>query len=403
MNRCLPTFWIQPRFMAVVFCRAVVIGGLSACVTAPVAMAQVTAPPANVTPTTPAAPTAPAAVKPTTVPAPKMLSNGEKTSSTPTTALIAAFVKDNVTRLAGDDADVASVARGDLVTAAMSPNTLQPSTVIYLDTYINALARELAPLMAKNLSMRTKLNIGIVVAKVADSSKSILPATALQGLIQTLLQDANEGVALWGMKAAAAVLTAPNQTAPNGTLLRLIIPTIESHKLSGAITQEAYGALQDSSPQVIDTLVKLYARRVGIYKTGAIPQEPAVERHASAVLTVQAGMWSKLTAADRLKVMNLIADLLSDSSKAMLGKVSVDEMEQLRLLLIQTGAAVSVVADGVPDVALHDQAIRLSKAGGTTPPATMVQMVVPIVAAIRTDFPQTGAAVGNVVPVAAKP
>ena len=399
MNRCLPTFWIQPRHTAVAIYRTAVICGLAVGVAVPVAMAQVTALPAGTVPA------APAGLKPapTTVPAPKMLSNSEKTSSTPTTALIVTFVKENVARLVGDDADVASVARGDLVTAAMSPNTLQPSSVIYLDTYINALAKELTPLLAKNLSMRAKLNIGIVAAKVADSSKPILPATALQSLIQTLLQDPNEGVALWGMKAAAAVLTAPNQTAPNGTLLRLILPTIESHKLSGAITQEAYGALQDLSPQVIDTLLKLYARRVGIYKTGTIPQDPTVERHASAVLTVQAGMWSKLTVADRLKVMNLIADLLSDSSKAMLGKVSVEEMEQLRLLLIQTGAAVSVVADGVPDVALHDQAIRLSKAGTNTPPATMVQMVAPVVAAIRTDFPQTGAAAGNVVPSVAKP
>ena len=398
MNRCLPTFFIRSRHTVTALHQAVLICGLTLGVLAPMAIAQVTAPPkvpGGTTPVTSA---------PTTLPAPKPLKNEEKTSSSPTTAIIQSFVKDNVTRLTMEDADVATVARGDLVTAAMSPNPSTPSSVIYLDTYINALAREFSSALAKNVSLRTKLNIAIVVAKVADASKPILPATALQNLIVQMMQDPNEGVSLWGMKGAAAILTAPNQPAPNGVLLRLILPTIESHKLSGAITDEAYGALQDLNPQVIDILVKLYARRVGIYKTGAIPQDPAVEHHASAVLTVQASMWSKLTPADRVKVMNLIADLLSDSAKAMTGKVSVSDKEQLRTVISQTGAAVSVVADSLPDVSLHALALSLSKIGSNnTPPVAVVQMVEPIVKAIRTDFPQNGAAAGNIVPNVAKP
>src|SRR6185437_14786933 len=102
------------------------------------------------------------------------------------------------------------------------------------------------------------------------------------------------------------------------------------HKLSGPITDEAYAALQDPTPEVIGELIKLYEKRVALYKTG-IPEEPAAEARASTRLTVQEGMWPKLSVADQKKVMSLIAELLSGASKALGDKEQSANFDQLRL------------------------------------------------------------------------
>ncbi len=392
MNRCLPPFCIRSGPVATALYRGVVGCGLTLCFAAPVTMAQTAIVPAGAVP---AVPTTTAVVRP------KQPILSEKTSLTPNTQDIVAFIKENVARLADDDAETVSNARGDLLAGSFSTSNV-PASVVYLDAYVGAVARELAALQAQKPSLRVKVNIGIVAAKVADNAKAILPATALQNVIKTLMQDPNDAVALWGMKAAAAVLTAPNQTTPNVALLRLILPTVDAHHLSGPITDEAYAALLDPSPPVIDTLINLYAKRVAVYKTGAIPQDPSVELRASAPLTTQSGMWSKLSVRDRQTVMNIIADLLSEASGAMGKKENVDSVDQLRLAITKACAAVSVVAGSLNNNDLREQAERASKLPSNASAATVVQVITPIVAAVRKAFPMTAAA-GNIVPSLPKP
>jgi hypothetical protein len=404
MKPCFPTLCTRRCSVNKVLQYLTVGCGVMAMLAASVAEAQTGRPPvptatgttSTLAPGT-ALPTPPPSTAPV-LPVPKAIASTIKMNLAPAPAdytTITDFIKANVARLASDDADASSGGRNDLVAGGASPSPAQPASTSYLSFYMSTLSRELTALLGKKPSIRVKLNVAIVTARVAESSKTILPpAIQLQNLIAAEMQDANDAVAIWGMKAAAAALSAPNQPKPNDVLLNLIIPTLEKHKLSGAMTSEAYNALQDSNPTVISTLIKVYEKRIALYKDG-IPQEPLVERAASNHLTVQSEMWSKMSDSDHLRVMNLIADLLAAASKASQDSDYADSIDQLRALVIDTCKAVWVVANGNPAMAdLAAEALRASKMGNNTPPATIVQVINPLVEGMRKAFPM-GASAGT--------
>lgn len=318
-------------------------------------------------------------------PAPKPISNDEKLSLAPNVATIEKFVKDDVARLAGDDVDAASSARSELISGSISAKPDQPASAPYVQSYLSALSRELSAILAKNPNVRVKVNVAILAAKVAENVKPILPpGIQLQGLILSLMKDKNDAVALWGMKAAAAALSAPNQAAPNAELLRQVSLTVIDHKLNGPITDEAYRALEDPSPQVIKALMDLYEKRIAAYQNAA-PEDPAVERRASTALCHQQGMWAKMSAADQKRVMNMIADLLAAATKAMADPPP--GPDQLHQLITGTCEAVIVVALGQNQVDLAAQATRASKMSSNTPQPVVAQIINPLVDAIRKAFP----------------
>ena len=382
MNRCLPTAYNLPHcFRAVVF-RAALACGWVAGLIAPLAIAQ-------------PAPTVPAATKPKpatapALPVPKPISHDLKTSNALSGAdldVISKFIRDNAARMSGEDTDAAAGGRLDLIAGSASPKPTLPASAVYLQAYLQTLSRELSGLLAKNPGMRLKVNIGVVTARAADNSKTILQATPLQSVVLTLMDDPSDAVALWGMKGAAAILSASNPAGLNMVLLKRIVPAVEKHKLSGPITDEAYTALQEPTPEVIGELMKLYEKRVAFYKEG-VPQEASAESRASTRLTIQDGMWSKMSAAEKKKVMNLIADLLAGVSKAILDPEQAKNAEQLHLVASKTSQAVYVVANSNPALAaLVDPAKALTKVTNSTPPPAVAKLIEPVVDQIRKGYP----------------
>jgi hypothetical protein len=401
MKRCFPTLCTRRCSVNKVLNWSMIGCGLIALLAASFASAQAGRPPAvggagttgTATGTVGTAGTALPTPPPSTIPVlpvPAAIAATIKANLAPAPAdytTITDYIKGNVARLASEDADTSSGGRNDLVTGCASSRT-QPASTSYLSFYLSTLSRDLTALLGKKISIRVKLNAAIVTARVSESSKDILPpAIQLQNLIATLMQDPNDAVSLWGMKAAAAALSAPNQPKPNDVLLNLIIPTLEKHELSGPITSEAYNALQDTNPSVIATLIKVYEKRIAVYKDG-IPQEPIDERAASNHLTVQTEMWAKMSAADHRRVMNLIADLLAGAAKASQNPAYADNLDQLRALIVDTCKAVWVVANSDATMtALAAQALNASRMGNTTPPATIAQVITPLVAGLRTAYP----------------
>ena len=248
----------------------------------------------------------------------------------------------------GSDSDAASAARSDLIAAGTMhaiPGSKDEANPAFLGYYLTSLGNEFRSALNLKPSIRVKVNVAIVVAKVAESVKAFVPpGLQMRNLILPLMQDKCEAVSLWGTKAAASALTAKDRTVPNTPLVDELIPTVVNHKLNGAITDEAYGALQDmDQPKVIPTLLQLYELRVAAYRNG-VPPEPAVDARASTTLTVQAGMWAKLSAKDRTKVMLLIADQLTGAAKAIGDSTDTELVDQLRQTMIRTSQAVVVVS-----------------------------------------------------------
>jgi hypothetical protein len=157
--------------------------------------------------------------------------------------------------------------------------------------------------------------------------------------------------------------------------------------MSGPITDEAYAALQEPTPEVMGELMKLYEKRVDLYKAG-VPEEASVDARASTRLTIQEGMWAKMTPADQKKVMNLIADLLTAVSKAVVDPEQAKNGEQLRLAASKTGQGVYVVATSNPALMpLVDPAKALTKVTNSTTSPAVVQLIDPVVDLIRKAYP----------------
>jgi hypothetical protein len=337
-----------------------------------------------------------ATTAPTTLPKPPQVpSNDIRSGDKPLVVDdINKFVNENVTRLATtEDAEVfvnaAIQAKLDLVLASTSPGPPQKLAVpSYLTPYVGALARALTG-PATSPNVRVRVNVGVVAARVIDNCKLAgFPATSLQPLIITLLQDKNPGVALWGMKAAASLLTTGNPPLANPQVLKQILQTLSAHNFNGAITDEAYSALKDqvSNKDGFNAALQVFKARVEKYKSGEVPSDPIIERRPAMALTVWAGMFSAMGQADRVEVMNTIAALLEGAAAAMQKPgLSADVTEQLKTLIMTVGNAVKVVADNMNLLPLSAVSKPL---GQQTPNAgNIVSMVAPVVEEIHKAFP----------------
>jgi hypothetical protein len=340
--------------------------------------------------------------KPTTGPttAPKGPGTDVKSGDTPVNVeALNKFVKECVARIASTDDSEAAVtvaigAKGELIQASASPGPPQKLAVpSYLTPYISTLARELAG-PVNSPSVRVRVNVGVVTARVVDNCKlANFPATALQPIIMKLLTDPNPGVALWGMKAAASLLTTGSPPINNPQLLEQIVKTLSDPKIkfNGPITDEAYSALKDAqSKEGIDKLVQVFKARVAMYANGDTPPDPIIDRRPASALTVQAGMWKVMTKADQADVMNTIANLLDGAAAAMQKPgISAETLEELKQLITTTLSAASVVAGSSP--ALQSLAVIVSGSLKTNvTPGNVASVIGPVTQGIRTAFPISG-------------
>src|SRR6185436_4592395 len=185
------------------------------------------------------------------------------------------FVDTYVGRLVNDADPVnQSVAREELSKAVLEKG--QPAQPPFLYEYAKMLNDALVAHLNKgNASMRQRLNIAIVSQRVA----SVAQNTALSDTVMKLVNDKDEAVVMWGIKAAGPVINAAVKIKPAaGTkavpppLLAAIVPTVLKHP-SGEIYEEAYEALsmrdQPGDPLIVDELMKVWENRLEQYKSGA--------------------------------------------------------------------------------------------------------------------------------------
>ena len=306
-----------------------------------------------------------------------------KINPTPTKAendAVAKFIAERVA-IVGKDG---GAARDDLVTGSTTNLQLTPPTTTYLANYTTVLNREALAVLAKTKDVRVRLNIAIVVAKVAANAQNAW----LQPTVENLLAaDQKESVVLWGMKAAAAVLPQPG--GKPDVLLKAIYLAVQAHPNSGPVADEAYNSLQPTTipptRETIKYMQDIFELRVKAYSAG-IPVDPAVDRRPSVYLTTggAAGMWTLSTAVEHRRTVQLMCDLLEvaaqQADKAPLGETR----DQLLFLITTTCTAVQVVASSVDNIALAAQAkLRLPT---NTPAGQVSPQVQPVVDALRVAF-----------------
>jgi hypothetical protein len=253
----------------------------------------------------------------------------------------------------------------------------------------NAFISHLGP--KANSSVRQRLNIGIVAARVAYASQNV----ALQQTTILLINDPAEPVVLWGLKAAQPQMPfvlgtrIPGQKIP--PLLDAIKPAVLKHP-SGPVFAEAYQALTAVDSQVVDLLLQLWGNRLGQYQAKELPDDPAVDGLPVLTLT-SSEMWRKVVNQPALqaKVMQMVSDQLSVAAQWADQTPAGEKHDQLVKLAVLCAQGCVVVGGNLKNPGLVTAATPLSniKVETLAPGTKIVPMVSPAVTtAIQTAFPE---------------
>jgi hypothetical protein len=258
-----------------------------------------------------------------------------------------------------------------LVQAVVPPPGQQASPT-YLDLYATTLNVAMKPLLGDpQAGLRPKLNAAIVTARVATRMNNPRLAEAAT----LLMNDQSEAVALWGVKAAKAVIPSVLANPLQQTkVLETLAPTVEKFP-SGPVVQEAYEALNLLSTgrtgmtsamitAAAQQMIPLLKVRVGQYVRG-MPDEPTAER-IPAVYLSDSRVWGP--APNELKRQILeqlchVASVMGQRSAANPG-----DRGKLTATLKTVADALSVIADqmtraGVAQAAGLKQAATALSAG----------------------------------------
>jgi adenosyl cobinamide kinase/adenosyl cobinamide phosphate guanylyltransferase len=305
--------------------------------------------------------------------------------------VIVNFVTLNVTNLLNDsDTNAQTNARNNLTAATTTAGA--PASPAFLFEYAmalnNAFITHLGP--KANSTVRQRLNIGIVTARVAYASQNV----ALQQTTILLINDPAEPVVLWGLKAAQPQMPLVLQTKIPGQqippLLAAIKPAVFKHP-SGPVFAEAYEALTAVDPQVVQQLVMLWGNRLGQYQAKELPDDPAVDGLPVFTLTTSQ-MWTKVLVNNALqtKAMQMISDQISVAAQWADQTPAGEKHDQLVKLAVPCAQGCVVVGGNLKNQGLVTAATPLANIKVETLPAgtKIVPMVSPgIVDAIKAAFP----------------
>ncbi|HEY8667980.1 MAG TPA: hypothetical protein VIL86_15115 [Tepidisphaeraceae bacterium] len=288
-----------------------------------------------------------------------------------------AFVTQQVKKLSdAKEAQDVQDAREALIEATQVANADALPT--YLGPYANAVNDAIKPLK-DHKDLRVRLNAAIVVARVAQAAKN----TRLMECSQAFMQDGEEAVVLWGIKAAKyiipQVLNNPMLAIGNGgkfVMVGAIVPAVKAHP-DGPVVEEAYEALsvdpKDVPPtaigQVVEQMFALFAWRNEQYLKG-VPTEPLAERLPMNYLSTLFGTGAPkpLTPAQQLQVMQLGTDLMSLAAQRMsAGGVP----EQLGPVIVMDAKAITAIGTRMSSNAVIAAVKNLKEMSNNPNPVTV--------------------------------
>lgn len=197
----------------------------------------------------------------------------------------------------------------------------------YQEAYADALNQAfLAALVQPGTSATAKVNVGIIISTLSGPKDHLSPT------VTRLLGDSSGAVAMWGERAAGAMLPAAlqnkNFNAPGlrDALLAAVVAAVVSHSdgpLAGPIVDDAYRAINpklwkvnglvppaDAYSALIDANLKLQAARLALYTNTGIPALPKADTYASYLLLSSDG-WNAMNPAQQLQAVQQASNLVS--------------------------------------------------------------------------------------------
>lgn len=230
---------------------------------------------------------------------------------------------------------------------------------VYVDTVLNNLNN-----LLNNQDLSAKLNAAIIVQKLAGPTE----ASQLEPIILKLMADNSPAVALWGVKAAGALLPSTLNVAFNASkeqLTKGIVAAAAKHGASGAVVQEAYAALDVSNlpnrkptpinlpKPMIEKCVKMTLEimrgRINAWTKG-VPPDPHAD--GAAVVFVTKPDIAAAASSSRLATAQHLMDLIG-VTVARAGMSSGTERDQAKSVAESAARAMDVLMriDNKPTVA----------------------------------------------------
>jgi hypothetical protein len=302
--------------------------------------------------------------------------------ATPYKATIDANIQSQVTSILQDDPIQSARARDSLVDEVRG---LIPPSASFLDLYCSELQSQFAPLTAPTASIRVRLNAAIVVARVAATAKD----ANLAQLVIAELNDQNEAVVLWGLKAAHDVIPpALNVQTLKASLISAVIKAAQ-RLTTGPIISAAYNALSPTDPStplasLIDPVQTLLAWRLTQYNN-AVPSEPPDDAVAIGFLT-QRSAWLTETPPQQRRTVQLAVDLLGAATSS-LSMAQQDDKDELTLLLRKMGDAIFAFGITTADPSLRTAAGPLRTVDQRPQSSSPVQAAALAVSGLAAKYP----------------
>jgi hypothetical protein len=304
-----------------------------------------------------------------------------KSSTSPPMDQIQTFINGAIDQLKDNNNPQGQSAARDALVNAVSGQT----SGIFQDLYALALNAALKAQIATDPNMRVRLNGAIVAAKVAEKVNN----ARLADVVVVFLNDNNEAVVLWGIKAARFIIPAVLQGAGGNTAIIKALPAVLKSHPNSAVIQEAYQAFDPpraSAPAVftvaVGQVLPMLATRIEQYKS-ALPEDPSAEVVPVVFLSAPR-VWQTpgvLTAATKVQIVQELSDLLG-----LLGQraQNANGQELVKIIPVVTtiGKALFVIGGNTQNAELQAAVSPLTKLSYTVTGAEVYKLTQPVAAAI---------------------
>ncbi len=320
-------------------------------------------------------------------------------------AEISQKIHDEVAKLAQNPADpaIVSMVRQWLIGQMALEGNAGGTTPAYQDAYANALNQEFSSYLSKpDTAVNTRLNFGIIIAQLEGKTENLAPSVIL------LLQDKSSPVALWGVKAAEAMLpVAVQDPAFNGGMrdkvLAAIIDAVAAHPdgpVGGMVADEAYRAINpemvnwppglfpppNALGALIDANLKLQKTRIVLYRKSGVPESPLSDTYASFLLLGFPNIWSAMAPAQQLQAAQQTSDLVSLAGQWAASRPN-NQNDELISALNEEGEWIMDLGKTLQDQNIQTAGSDVNRLSVASPANTILDACKEVYPAMQAQFP----------------
>jgi len=262
-----------------------------------------------------------------------------------------------------------------------------------------------------------RLNTAIIVARLSRAGQ----ASELQRTVELLIADQTPAVSMWGLQASRSILPvilSDPLLRQNEKIIAAAAAAVQTHQEQGPLAAEAYRAMLGEieaitrdparrqrsrellaaiAPTLIDGAHDILGARLGIYATGAMPNDPMTDYSDGIRVLALPAVWSLQTPEQRDTTMKRVLELLKVTRKN-IDSTDAAQIEQFRELGRGLGSVCAAIDPSVPNAAALQKAGNdLNRVGRANSVQQIQTLIDNLIVAVPASFPNVlpGAKIGT--------